>query len=296
MRIGYPCQNLSIPSKFRTCRLQTLINEGKEKIKELSLHNLEELERILHWNNENNISFFRISSDMIPFASHKQLSWVWWEDEDMIDHLNRIKQLQQSFGLRLSMHPGQYTILNSPKKQVVSNALNDLDYHSRFLSLIGGTDMILHTGGAYGNKEKAKNMFINEYHSLPDLVKKYLRLENDDKTYDTLDVLSISEQCGVPVCFDVHHERCFGSSLEKCASLFNKVKQTWRNERDKQKVHISSGRDSKSDPAHADYIYEDDFDFLMQVLQNTDVDIMVEAKAKELAVLQINERRNLDDK
>ncbi|ADC51851.1 putative UV damage endonuclease [Alkalihalophilus pseudofirmus OF4] len=287
MKMGYACQNLTLPTTFRTCRLITMEKEGMEKIKELTLSNIEMLKKVITWNIEQNIYFFRVSSDMIPFATHPKMTWRWQEDTDLREKLDEIHQLQQAHDLRLSMHPGQYTVLNSPKEHVVQNAIKDLEYHADFLHFIGGSDMILHTGGAYGDKEKAKQTFIKAYHDLSENVRTYLRLENDDKTFHTADVLAISKECGVPICFDIHHELCFERAMPELERLIEEVIQTWEHILLVPKMHLSSGKRSMKDPAHADFIRPEDFKRLIVLTEPYEVDIMLEAKAKEKALLQL---------
>ncbi|WP_078390959.1 UV DNA damage repair endonuclease UvsE [Shouchella patagoniensis] len=284
MRLGYACLNTTIPSRFKTCRLQTMRLEGMEKIKELTLHNLNQLKAIVEWNLEYDIRFLRLSSELVPFATHPEMTWNWKQDEDVLKLTNQFKKEQQEKGLRFSMHPGQYSVLNSPKEHVVENAIKDLHYHSDFLDLVNGEDIIIHTGGAYGDKDKAKQAFADVYKTLPKSIKQKLRLENDDKTFHVKDVLEIHSSCGVPICFDIHHERCFHTGEEEMTTLFDNVAATWNS---LPKVHISSGKTSKSDRSHANYVDIEDFKMLLRVLQLHDVDVMIEAKAKEKAVLNL---------
>ncbi|WP_368504215.1 UV DNA damage repair endonuclease UvsE [Alkalihalophilus sp. As8PL] len=287
MKIGYACQNMTIPTRFRTCRLKTMEKEGMEKIKELTLANIAMLKQVIEWNIENNITFFRVSSDMVPFATHSKMTWSWQDDEEVKMNLSEILELQKAHGLRLSMHPGQYTILNSPKEHVVENAIKDLEYHADFLERIGGSDMIIHTGGAYGDKEAAKEAFIKSYLTLSDKVRSLLRLENDDKTFHSRDVLSIHDQCGVPICFDLHHELCFNRSLSELELIIEEVLSTWKHTALRPKMHLSSGKKAENDPAHADYIREEDFERMLILLGDQKVDIMLEAKAKEKALIKL---------
>lgn len=289
MRLGYPCQNLSIPTVFKTCRLKTMQDKGMSVIKELTLHNIDQLNKVIQWNIDHEIFFFRISSDMIPFATHPEMTWEWQSDQDVKRELDKIQALQKKYHLRLSMHPGQYSVLNSPREHVVENAKKDLQYHHDFLRAVGGTDMIIHTGGAYGDKEKAKKTFSDVFKTLPDSVQQMIRLENDDKVFHTQDVLDISAVCGVTICFDIHHEMCFGRTTDELKELFTSVKQTWEHTSYHPKVHISSGKRSETDPAHADLIRIEDFKRLIDVVKDTEVDCMLEAKSKEKALFSLRE-------
>ncbi|MDQ0206205.1 UV DNA damage repair endonuclease UvsE [Alkalicoccobacillus murimartini] len=290
MRLGYPCQNLTIPTVFKTCRLKTVQQKGNEVVKDLTLHNIRELKNVLEWNVSHEIFFFRISSDMIPFATHEVMDWKWQEDEDVQKELKDIQAFQKKWNLRLSMHPGQYLVLNSPREHVVQNAIKDLHYHYDFLKAVGGNDIILHTGGAYGDKGTAKETFINTFQTLPLAIQNMIRLENDDKVFHTRDVLDVSDQCGVTVCFDIHHEMCFGRTDDELTELFSQVKETWKDSELIPKVHISSGKRSERDPAHADEIRLEDFERLQQVTKGTDIDCMLEAKSKELALISLRKQ------
>ncbi|WP_100398073.1 UV DNA damage repair endonuclease UvsE [Bacillus sp. FJAT-44742] len=287
MRLGYPCQNLTLPSRFRTCRLQTMKTEGEEKVKELALHNFKELQRVLEWNITENITFFRISSDIVPFGSHPLLEWEWWKDDDILAAASSIKKLQQKHNMRLSVHPGQYTVLNSPKENIVENAVSDLEYHGHLLSLCGGTDMILHIGGGYGDKESAKERFITNFDKVSPFVKESLRLENDDKTYHIEDVLEVSNHLKVPACFDIHHHRCNPPGENKTRSYIEDVFLTWKNKSIRPKMHISSGKAHQVDTSHADYINDEDFHSFIDLLPDTNIDLMLEAKKKEKAVFAL---------
>ncbi len=289
MKLGYACLNVTLELKMRTCRIRTVELEGMKKIKELTLENLENVKQILEWNNQHQIDFFRVTSDIVPFGSHEILTWDWWKDEDVLALTADIKAFKEKHKMRLTVHPGQYTIINSPNEKVVNNAFRDLDYHYKFIDLMGGTDMVIHVGGVYGNKDEAKRRFINKYKELSPEIKRMLILENDDKSFHVKDVLSIHEETGVPICFDIHHHRCNPYVEENIDSLLDQVVSSWKNTR-VPKMHISSGRNSPTDTSHHDYILKEDFDMFLELLGNREVDIMFEAKKKELAVLRIREQ------
>jgi UV DNA damage endonuclease len=286
MKIGYACINLSLPSKFKTCRLKTVQNEGLEKAKELTLHNFNQVLNNIQWNMGQGIYFYRISSDLVPFATHEIMSWDWDQDQDVLKITNKMKKLSKEHHLRLTMHPGQYSILNSPNPEIVRKAILDLEYHNKILKLVYGTDMIIHVGGAYGNKDEAKNRFVETYQTLSSDIKSKLRLENDDKIFHIKDVIDIYKRTGVPILFDFHHNRCNPTndlSLEEALKI---VFESWQSV-GRPKMHISSGRDSDTDTAHHDFILEQDFIEFTRLIGNREVDIMFESKRKDESVLRI---------
>lgn len=287
MRLGYASINLSIPSKFRTCRLQTVETEGLEKVKELTLHNLGEVLKIVRWNIERGIGLYRVSSNLVPFGSHLILTWRWWEDHDVLEIANAIKQLREQYDLRLSVHPGQYTVLSSKSLEVLKRSVCDLEYHARLMELLDGDIMVLHAGGAYGDKESAKKRFVDNYSNLDSRIKALLRLENDDKTYSLQDVADISFRHSppIPIVFDIHHHRC-NPSERPLSDLLPKVFASWEHA-GRPKVHISSGKTSPTDTAHHDFVFEEDFDALLEVMGDKEFDVMLESKNKDLSCLRM---------
>lgn len=286
MKLGYACLNVTLGTKMRTCRIKTVELAGMKKIKELTITNLNEVKKIMQWNIDNEIDLFRISSDIVPFGSHKILTWDWWLDEEVLEITEQIKALKQKNNSRLTVHPGQYTIINSPNEKVVENAFRELDYHNKLLNLVDGTDMVIHVGGVYGEKEAAKNRWITNYKRLSEDIKGKLILENDDKSYHIKDILDIHSETGVPLCFDIHHHNCNNSEELDLEIGIEQVMKTWQDVRI-PKMHISSGKNTKTDRSHHDYILESDFAAFIDILKENDVDIMFEVKKKELAVLKI---------
>ncbi|MDE4086022.1 UV DNA damage repair endonuclease UvsE [Planococcus maritimus] len=281
MRLGYACMNTELKTVFRTLRLATAEKEGVEKIKELTIQNMETTLEVIRWNLEQGILFYRASSSIVPLSTHPINDWRWWEDEDFLAIAGEIRRLVNDHGIRVSVHPGQYTVLNSPKPEVVRKSIEDLEYHDKLIQLLGGTDIILHTGGAYGDKDTAKRRFADNYLMLSDSIRQRLRLENDDKTFTLRDVLDVHAMCKVPICFDIHHHNCNndGEPVD-----FSEILATWEGY-GRPKIHISTGREGFTDLRHHDLISEEDFAELLKLVEGYEVDIMFEAKLKEQAVL-----------
>lgn len=285
LKIGYACINSSMKETFRTCRLKTWEEKGNAYIKELALHNFSHTLRIIRWNIEHDIFFYRLSSDIVPFASHPKQTWEWWKDTEIIHITSQIKELQKKHCIRLSCHPGQYNVLNSKNKNVVQTTIKELEYHEQLMTLVGGNDIILHIGGVYGNKEESIKRFATNYQNLSPNIKKRLRIENDDKSFSLIDVIRVHELTGAPICFDIHHHHCYHNE-ENLEEMLQIVWNSWEGF-GVPKVHISSGKEHDLDRSHHEYIHERDFRSLLSYIGNKEIDIMVEAKGKELAVLAI---------
>lgn len=285
MRLGYACINKTLDKTFRACRVSTVEKLGIDVIKERTLENINLTKEIIEWNISNEILFYRLTSDIVVLATHPINTWDWRNDQDFLNICSEINELQKNNNLRFSMHPGQYDVLNSPNKVVVKNTKQDLMYHNDFLNLVSGTDIILHLGGKYGDKENALKRLINETNSMPLDVKQKLRFENDDKVYTVTDALYVSEKTNVPVCFDIHHHFCNPTDED----LEYELKRVWKSWEGFgiPKVHISTGRESKVDRRHHELISSIDFDQLLIHLNGQDVDVMIEAKSKEQAILNL---------
>lgn len=287
MSIGYACLTVGVPNTgFRTCRKA---NATEEKLKELIHFNLNSLNNLIDYNIKNNIKLFRISSDIIPFGSSPVNTLAWWEL--FKPQFEQIGSKIKSSGMRVSMHPGQYTVLNSPDEDVVSRAVEDLNYHTRFLDSLGvgpAHKIILHIGGVYQEKEKAMERFVKSYQTLlSDAIKKRLVIENDDRSYTVSEVLIISQSTGAPVIYDNLHNAINTSDITKDDAYWIELtRKTWKPEDGRQKIHYSQQSPMNRIGAHTKTIVIEPFlDFYHQVSRE-DLDIMLEVKDKNLSAVK----------
>ena len=200
MRIGYACLTVAVEdAKIKTC---TLKNATEERLLALAGENLRALERMVDYNIANGISLYRISSDIVPFGSSLAARLPW--DTVFQSQLSIITRKIKSSGMRVSMHPGQYTVLNSPDTGVVCRAIDDLTYHARFLDALGldaSHKIILHAGGKYGDTVAAMARFVSVYRDLDPAVKQRLVLENDGSIYAIDEVLELCARTGTPAVY-----------------------------------------------------------------------------------------------
>ncbi|MBD3296566.1 MAG: UV DNA damage repair endonuclease UvsE, partial [Candidatus Omnitrophica bacterium] len=210
MKIGYPCINRSLDcTSGGTFRLASY---SKERLREKLQSNLNCLQKILEYNLSRDLLFFRISSDIVPFASHPVCDLDW--KSVFSARLESIGRFIMRNGMRISMHPDQFIVLNSPRKDVVERSVAELIYHADVLDAMGlGPDarIQLHAGGVYGNRKKAIQRFIRAFRSLPARVRNRLVIENDDRLYDLTHCMEISSSVSIPVLFDVFHHRCLSN-------------------------------------------------------------------------------------
>lgn len=328
-RLGYACLNTylrqSNPPVFssRTCRIQSILEHrhplqdesqpehptknkpdrskpadvelGNRYVQALCLANIKDVAKMVRWNDRYNIKFFRLSSEMFPFASHPEYGYKLapFATEALAEAGKVIAEL----GHRVTTHPGQFTQLGSPRQQVIDNAVRDLDYHDELLSLLKLPEqqnrdavMILHMGGVFDSKVDTLQRFRENYAKLSPSVKNRLVLENDDVCYSVHDLLPICEELNIPLVLDYHHHNIIfdASQLREgtkdIMDLYPRIKAMWDKKGITQKMHYSeptpaaiTGRQRrKHNPRVAT---------LPPCAQ--DMDLMIEAKDKEQAVFEL---------
>lgn len=286
MSIGYACLAIGAPNTdLKSCILK---NVSEEKLMFLISYNLKSLENIIDYNIKNNIKLFRIGSDLIPFGSSPANTLQWWNL--FSSELSLIGEKIKKSDMRVSMHPGQYTVLNSPREDVVNRAIEDLNYHCKVLDSLGvGSDnkIILHIGGVYDDKDQAINKFITNYGYLDNSVKQRLVIENDDKSYNIKDVLEIGMNLDIPViCDNLHNDINFCSNEKDVIYWINKCKKTWKEKDGYQKIHYSQQDPLKRIGSHSSTISIKDFLSFYENLGRKDIDIMLEVKDKNLSALK----------
>lgn len=292
-RLGYACLCLSLPGS--SPRGTVLRNATAERLRALISENLSRLRAVLEFNEDNGLLLFRVSSDVVPFGSHEVNRVAWWDE--FAPDLARIGAFARARGMRLSMHPGQYTVLSARDPGVLAASVRDLSYHARFLDALGldaSHKIVVHVGGAYGDKPSALRRWAAAYAELPPPVRARLVLENDERLFGAEDVLSLSAKTGVPVVLDVFHHRVHAAGAD-LPQLLARAFATWRPERDGlPKVHFSTQAEDQRPGAHADYVDAEEFRAFLHVAPDVPFDCMLEAKAKERAVFRLRRELQLD--
>jgi len=295
MKLGYACINMTLQAAGgittnRGMRQKTFNERGLPYVSELALQNVKDLENIVKWNEEMGIKLFRMSSDIFPWMTFYKFEQL--PDYPMIDvYLKNIGALAEEYSQRLTFHPSHFNALGSPNPVVVEKTIKELNAHSKIMDMMGLSTTVynkinIHIAGAYGDKQATLDRWISNYHLLDDNTKMRLTVENDDKAnmYSVKELYKgVSEQCGIPIVFDYyHHKFCTGDlteqeALELAASTWPKgiVPCTHYSEsRRKEKLD-----ESIKAQAHSDLIKD-----TIQTY-GLDIDVVVEAKHKELAVL-----------
>jgi len=289
-RLGLCCQFLDEPVKFRTTTAAALSKLGEEarrqRLSELCLANAEALISAVESCALLGIGAFRINSQIMPLRTHPDVGYNTAKlplASSIESSFRRAGELARSEDIRLTFHPDQFVVLNSPNPKVVQSSLAELNYQAEVANWVGADVLNLHGGGAYGDKKKALDDLERAIEALPDQVRRRLTLENDDKIFTPKNLIGVCRRTQTPLVYDVHHHRCLPDGWS-IAEATDAAFSTWNRE---PLFHISSPREGWNGPKperHHDFIDPQDFPSEWLGGQFT---IDVEAKAKERAVLQL---------
>ena len=297
MEIGYACINMHLSEQPKSKKIttnrsmirRTFLDKGLPYASELALKNCEDLLKILQWNEENNIRFYRMSSNMFPWASEYELEQL-PDYENICYALMKAADYANEFKHRLTFHPGPFNKLAAKEERIVKNTIKDLEHHSEIFDIMGFepsyyNKINIHIGAAYDDKRETAYRFCKNFDRLSNNLKKRLTVENDDKgslftteelyKYMFLDI-------GSPIVFDYHHHALHSGSL-RVDEAIDYAMETW--DKVTPVCHLSESRreEQQNDclpQAHSDYVYKP---------INTcghNFDLMIEAKQKEKAVLR----------
>ncbi|MFO8133030.1 MAG: UV DNA damage repair endonuclease UvsE [Thermoplasmatota archaeon] len=284
MRIGYPCINRTLDcSANKTFRLKSYSEDRLIKTLGNNLHCLKD---ILQFNVDHKIYFFRITSDLVPFASHEINAFDW--QGYFKDEFEELGDMIEEHGMRVSMHPDQFIVLNSIHDHVYERSVAELRYHADALDLmkLDATAKIqVHVGGVYGDKEKSMDRFAERYNTLDECIKRRLVVENDDVSYTIGDCLHINEMTGIPVVFDyLHHQ--VKPSKGALTQLLHQVNATWKQDDGLPIYDYSSQEPGERAGKHAEHIDIADFIEFIERTEDRAFDVMLEIKDKEQSAIK----------
>ncbi len=270
---------------------------------------LEYLDRIFDYLAHHGIDMYRMSSDLAPYATHPDMPQFHAMVRDCAADLAAVGARAKSLGLRLSFHPSQYVVLNSPDPVLVSKSVADLASQAEMLDMMElGPEavMVIHVGGTYGDRATSNARWVETWHGLPEPVRRRLVLEHDDVRFSAADVLWIHSHTGVRLIFDHQHFCCLNPEGLDLGRTVRAMLETWP-EGVRPKIHFSSPRtelrslkrkDGKTRKVktvnvapiwtgHADYVHPFEFMGFMRGIADRDFDVMIEAKAKDLALIRL---------
>ena len=263
-------------------------NYNTSKLLEITKNNLDSLYEIIKYNVKNNFHFYRLTSKLVPLATHDKVDFDYITP--LLDEYKKIGKLINDNNIRVDTHPDQYAVLNSMDGKIVKNTVEILEYHYKIMDALGIKDkiIILHVGSSACGKKASITRFINNFNKLPDHIKKCIAVENDDKVYNIKDVLELCHKINVPMVLDYHHFIC-NNEKEDINDYLKEIIDTWGGKL--PKMHFSSPKSKlkKEFRSHSNYINKECFIEFINILkkQDKDIDIMLEAKAKDDAISRL---------
>ena len=297
-RLGYVAIALGLGQEYSTNRGTTYTHyqkledkEGIAKLELLTKINLDNLLEVLKYNVAHHIEVYRITSKLIPLATHPEVK-NWEYRKTFSKELKAIGEYIKEHKLRISSHPDQFILLNSPREEVLQTSLLGLQYHYNVFDAMGIADqavILLHIGGGYGDKPGALEQFYRGFSKVPEHIAKVLAFENDDKIYTAEETLRVCQKVNCPMVLDIHHYLC-NNSGEDLQEYWPRIYETWKERRMVPKIHVSSPKEGPLDRRHADFIDKRQFMDFLKIAKNLDknFDVMIEAKQKDLALFQLS--------
>ena len=309
LNLGLCCINNELrkakPPVFcsRTCiRKNFTIESAKKK----AMENVKDISKLIEWNHKNGIKCLRISSDIFPHFTDTETEKYTIDFAE--SELKKAGVLAKKYGHRILMHPGQYNQVGTPNENVFKKTIEDLEHHANILDKMGiGEDgvIIVHGGGVFGNKKKTIDRWVKQFHSLPESVRKRLVIENCERCYSISDCITISKRCNIPIVFDFHHYSCWNTIYPdkgepKFEDVIEDIIKSWESTDDKGKkytrrivMHVSDQAEGKRIGSHHDYVENIPEELFKAILKyGIHVDLEIEAKAKEKAVLKLYSKYN----
>ena len=299
--LGYACINMHLSNLPKSQRIttnrsmirRTFNQRGLPYASELALANCRDLLQILKWNEQHGIRFFRLSSDLFPWASEYQLSDL-PDFDDICDALQEAGDYIEDQGHRITSHPGPFNKLTSPNERVVLNTIRDLEIHGEVFDMLGLSrtpynKLNIHVGAHYNNKPMAIDNFCRNFERLSPAVQSRLTVENDDKAslYSTRELVEdVHSRIGIPVVHDIHHHIFCTGGLSNADALGLAV-STWGDV--KPVVHYSQSRpEEQGDPKIRANAHSDSYWTPVDTWGH-DVDVMLECKHKEIGLFKMRE-------
>jgi UV DNA damage endonuclease len=274
---------------------------------------LELLDAVLDYLDRHDLRMYRLAGSVIPYGTHPDLPELDYRRQigACEAELEALGAKAAAYGVRLSTHPGQYTVLNAPDEDLARKAALDLEQDALLLDALGAGPeavVVVHVGGGYGEPAAALDRFAARFERLSERARRRVVVENDERRFSLGDVLELHRRCGVTAVWDIHHDRLNPTpGLERPADALAAALATWPAGV-RPKAHLSSPRtelrvvrrvrsgsrraEERLVPPlldqHADFATPWDALELLEAAAGP-LDVMVEAKAKDVAVLWLRE-------
>ncbi|KHE67380.1 UV DNA damage repair endonuclease UvsE [Halobacillus sp. BBL2006] len=298
-RLGYVAMSVNLqnasPSQTMTYKTFKQIRDRDaaiRKLERIAQSNIHNCLRLLKHNKAHDMNFFRLSSRIVPLATHEELNG-WDYLSGIKDDLKELGSYAESNNMRLDFHPDHFVVLNSPDEAIFKTSMKVLKYHYLLLHQMGIDPMhrcVFHLGGRYDDKEKSLERFIENWSLVPKGIQKLVMIENDDTSYTVENCLYICEKLNIPLVFDLHHHLA-NHDVGDWHVYWERIMNTWSHSPLPLKMHISSPKSREDFKSHADFVDAEMFlDFVKKVNGSIEqIDCMIEAKQKDDALFRLVE-------
>lgn len=292
IRIGYLGMPLTLNESIHTMtlkRYKELDSNSHKELDNIIKTNLDIFNKIINYNYQNNIYFYRMTHNLFPLQSIKNI------DYDYTKHKNKCLKIGKKikkYNMRIDSHPDHFLVLNSLKNDVLETSIKMIENHKLIFDMLGiEGKIILHIGSKEPSKEEAINRFIKNFNNLDKNLQKIILLENDDRIYTATDTLNLCKKLNIPMVLDYHHFNCNHKKTEKIENLIKDIIKTWENTNLEPKMHFSSPKNKKEKKTHNFYIDYNQFIKFIKLLKslnlNTNIDIMLESKGKDESLFKL---------
>ncbi len=301
-RLGFPVQILGAP------HLRSHDSRRWQNQPHLSV-SLAYLRDILEYLHRCDIRFYRLAGQLAPYLTHPELPQFHGQIDECATELAIIGDLARDYAIRLTLHPAFYIQLASPAATLVQRSITELDAAARLLDAMGldqNAVLVIHVGGIYGDRERSRSRFVQQIERLQPQTRRRLALENDDRRYSLSDALWIHRRTGLRLVLDTLHHRCLNPAGRSLAEALIAALATWPADQ-RPKIHVSSPRTAVRRfirdgqvhlqmplaHQHSDFLHPFEVIDLLRIARARglrDFDIMLEAKAKDVALLRLREQ------
>lgn len=290
IRIGYLGMPHTLLENIHTMTYQKykkLNNLGTLELDKIISTNLETLNKVIDYNYQNNIFFYRMTHNLFPLHSIKNI------DYDYLKHKAKCLKIGEKikqYNMRIDAHPDHFLILSTTKQEVLENSIRIIENHKTLFDMLNiNAKIILHIGSREITKEDAIKRFENNFLKLDKELQNIILLENDDRIYTVTETLELCERLNIPMVLDYHHFKCNHLKNEKIDKLLPRIIKTWQDTNLPPKMHFSSPKNLKEKRTHNFYIDYNSFIKFVDLIKNLNIniDIMLESKGKDEALFKL---------
>ena len=281
---------------------------AEQKLWDLMVGNIESIRRLVErvGTLDEHLRMVRLGSDILPVYTHDDWRYF-WQRTDVIEYCERhfiqVGDLARTNNVRLSFHPGQFTVLASDNPDIVNRSIEEFEYHATMARWMGFGQKFqdfkinVHIAGRQGPQGVRL-----AYNRLSPEARNCITIENEEISYGLDDCISICDV--VPIVLDIHHHFIkTGEYISPLDPRVDQVVQSWRGVRPTFHYSISRedllvGHNINLKPelsllleqgykksklrAHSDFMWNNQVnEWALTHLEWGDC--MVEAKAKNLA-------------